>query len=211
MSTALVEPVPVVSPGIYALILDSPRLREQLLPEGLITSPYTVLSYDMTLVLGDKKGSQAVFRRRQRIQFQQDGVVAILDHFWGDGVTVAEYATSAGQIRDSFKDGKRRHLVIELKRPMRRGEVLNFTVERRAMEAFTADEEWEETTIDHPIQRLGRVILFPKDRPCESARLEYQGREFPLHVLERRDGTTQIGLRISQARANVPYIVRWTW
>jgi len=208
-------PVPasplIVSPRVYALILSSPRLKRLLLPEGFLCSPYQVLDYDMTLTLEDKKGSVAVFRRRQRIQFQQDGVGAILDHFWGDGIIAAEYTTSAGRIIDSFKDDGRRHLVIQLERPMRRGEILEFTVERRAMETFTDVEGWEETTIDHPIQWLSRTIHFPKDRPCQSARLEYLGQDVPLHILETRSGATEISLRIPKARADTPYVIRWTW
>src|SRR5687768_9970777 len=122
----------IVSARILALILDSPRLRKQLLPEGLICSPYRVLEYHQTLILADKTGSRAVFRRVQRIQFQQDNVGAILDHFWGDGVALADYKHTAGIVKDSFRDGGRRHLLIELRRPMRRGEVLEFTVERTA-------------------------------------------------------------------------------
>src|SRR5215213_6940424 len=114
MSAPPPESTLIVSPRIYALILSSPRLKRLLLPEGLICSPYKVLDYDMALTLEDEKGSEAVFRRRQRIQFQQDGVGAILDHFWGDGITAAAYSTTAGRIIDSFKDGTRRHLVIQL-------------------------------------------------------------------------------------------------
>jgi hypothetical protein len=210
MSTSSSEPDLIVSPKVYALILSSPRLKRLLLPEGFICSPYSVLDYDMTLILEDKKGSTAVFRRRQRIQFQQEGVGAILDHFWGDGIT-AEYSSSAGRIVDSFKDGSRRHLVIQLERPMGRGEILEFTVERRTMETFTQPVGWEETTIDHPIQRLSRTIRFPKTRPCQTARLEWQGQQAPLHVLQAPDGGTEIALRIPKARTDTAYIVRWTW
>ncbi|MFN0074001.1 MAG: hypothetical protein ACKVVP_21185 [Chloroflexota bacterium] len=205
------EPDLIVSPRIYALILASPRLKRRLLPEGFICSPYKVLDYDNTLVLEDTKGSQAVFRRRQRIQFQQDGVSAILDHFWGNGITAAEYSTSAGRIIDSFKDGSRRHLVIQLKRPMRLGEILEFTVERRSMEMFTQPEGWEETTIDHPIHRLSRTIRFPKARPCQTAQLECNGQVIPLHVLGTKGGTTEIGLRVPKARPDTPYVIRWFW
>ena len=211
MSAPPPDPTPIVSPRVYALILTSPRLARQLLPEGFICSPYQVLDYDITLVLEDTRGSEAVYRRRQRIQFQQDGVAAILDHFWGDGVTTAGYATTAGRIADTFKDGNRHHLVIGLKRPMRRGEILEFTVERRTLGAFTQVEEWSETAIDHPIARLSQVVRFPKARPCQTAQLEYPGGESPLHGLETREGTTEIGLRIPKPRTDTPYLIRWTW
>src|SRR5436305_5352072 len=128
------EPSSIVSDRLYALILSSPRLKKQLLPEGLSVSPYRVLDYHATLALGDKKGSTAVFERTQRVQFQQQGVGAILDHFWGAGVQLTEYANTAGRIADSFRDEGRRHLVLELPRPMVRGETLEFTSERTILQ-----------------------------------------------------------------------------
>ncbi len=204
------EPSLIVSPRVYALILASPRLKQLLLPEGFICSPYRVLDYEMTLTLEDSKGAAAVLRRRQRIQFQHNGVGAILDHFWGDGIT-AEYSSTAGRIADSFKDGNRRHLVIELKRPMARGQILEFTVERRVLGTFLGTEGWEETTIDHPIQQLSRTIRFPRARPCQAARLEQRGQVVPLHVFKTPSGATELKVRIPKARTDTPYIIRWTW
>lgn len=210
MSVPSSEPTLIVSPRVYALIFASPRLKRLLLPEGFICSPYRVLDYEMTLTLEDSKGAAAVLRRRQRVQFQQDGVAAILDHFWGDGI-LAGYQTSAGQVIDSFKDGARRHLMIELHQPMARGQILEFTVERRVLETFFGTEGWEETTIDHPIQQLSRTIRFPKARPCQTAHLEQRGQVLPLHVFTTPSGATELRVRIPKARTDTPYIIRWTW
>ncbi len=201
----------ILSPRITALILDSPRLRRLLFPEGLIISPYTVLDYHQTLILRDKKGSRAVFRRVQRIQFQHDGVGAILDQYWGDGVALASYRNTAGPILASLRDRGVRHLVIRLPRPMHRGEELTFVVERTALEAFTGDEEWEETTIDHPIQQLSRRIVFPLGRPCDAARLTCGHEMAPLHVFGQPGGQTELRLHIPHAQAQAPYTIHWRW
>src|SRR5438046_31604 len=102
----------IVSSKIYAKILASP-LGPRLLPDGLETSPYEVLDYEATLVLRDPAGRTATFQRTQRIRFLQDGVSAILDHFWGDGLLLADYSQSAGAIGEAFQDEGHRHLVIE--------------------------------------------------------------------------------------------------
>src|SRR4051812_30048468 len=104
--------IDVVSPKIYGLILDSEWLRSRLLPEGPLGSPYEILDYQATLVLADPEGHQATFHRTQHVRFLQDGVSALLDHFWGDGVLLTNYRNTAGPIGDSFKDAGRRHLVI---------------------------------------------------------------------------------------------------
>ncbi len=82
MSTILTGSENMISGRIGALILGSPRLRQQLQPEGPLISPYEILDYRSVLVLEDEKGTRAVFQRTQRVKFLQDGVEAILDHFW---------------------------------------------------------------------------------------------------------------------------------
>src|SRR5437868_6656003 len=101
MTPGASTPVAVISAPLTALILSSAHLREQLLPQGLMCSPYEVLDYRSTLVLHDQNGRKATFQRIQRIRFLQDGVAAILDHFWGAGVLLTEYTTTAGRIGDS--------------------------------------------------------------------------------------------------------------
>jgi len=210
MQVSLQE-APVVSARIYALILTSPRLATLLLPEGLLTSPYEILDYDALLILHDPYGVQATFRRTQRIRFLQTGVGAILDHAWGDGVQLTTYDHDAGSVTDLLRDRGRRHLVITLKRPAARGETLTFGVARTAIDAFTEDEEWLETTIDHPIRQLRRAIVFPKARPCLQAVLHGGAEQIPLPVIRQADGTTLVRFEVTPPDPDTSYTIHWTW
>lgn len=201
----------IVSSQAYGLILTSPHLQQMLLPQGILTSPYEVLDYDATLTLHDTHGIRATFQRSQQIRFIQDGVAGILDHAWGEGILLTNYQHSAGQVEDSFKDQGVRHLVIELQRPMWRGEELSFQVEREAMESFTKAQGILETTIDHPIKQLRRRILFPKARPVQQATLECEGKSFRLPIARLQDGRTAVGFKLAHPRQNTPYTVRWSW
>ena len=201
----------VVSPRVYGLILDSKPLARRLLPQGLIGSPYEILDYRATLVLTDAKGRLAIFRRTQRVRFLQDGVSAILDHLWGDGVMLTDYRHTAGRIGKSFKDQGTRHLVIDFKRPMARGETLTFVVERTAMEGFAESDEWLETTIDHPIAHFGQKIIFPKERPCQKAELTVGGQFAPLEPIILADGRTLLEVAVAHPSADTPHTVRWHW
>ncbi|TAK28811.1 MAG: hypothetical protein EPO21_21895 [Chloroflexota bacterium] len=98
------QPISVVSPKIYAAIGSSSRLKRMLLPEGLIKSPYEILNYESTLTLHDPRGMRATVKRRQEVRFLQEGVAGILDHVWGDGVTLTYYHNDAGKLADSFRD-----------------------------------------------------------------------------------------------------------
>ena len=211
MQPAATQPSLIVSPRIYSLILTSPRLKKMLLPAGLLTSPYEILDYQATLFLHDPKGMKATFQRSERIRFLQDGIAGIMDHFWGDGVALASYHNDAGILKDSFRDHGRRHLVVGLKRPMSRGEELGFEVVRSAMVGFTEKEEWLETTLDHPAQHLSRSMVFPKYRPCLSARLHYDGHEADLPITVLADGRTAVGFNIQKPNACAAYTLRWSW
>lgn len=211
MQAPLTEPKPVVSPLVYARVLSAKRLARRLLPEGIYSSPYEVLDYDATLTLHDAQGMQATFQRKQRVRFLQDGVSAILDHAWGDGVLLTHYDHSAGRLAGSYKDQGRRHLVIQLERPMRRGETLEFMVRRTGAANFTNGEEWLETTIDHPVCHLTRRVVFPKDRPCKHATLYAEGRTVLLPVESLPDGTTQVIFETTRPMAHEPYLLRWSW
>ncbi len=201
----------VVSARITALILGSPRLRQQLLPEGPLISPYEILDYRSILVLKDQKGAEAVFQRTQRVRFLQDGVEAILDSFWGDGVLLTAYRHSAGAIADSFKDEGRRHLVIALPRRMRRGEVLTFTVSRTVMEGFTGRHQLLETVIDHPLGRLDIAIRAPQTRRFEQVEMQVGTGPKAIFVASAPPGGTLARIYIPRARSHTRYALRWRW
>lgn len=206
-----IESSNVVSSEIYGFILSSDRLQRAILPDGLISSPYEILDYRVSLTLHDSAGAHATFERTQRIRFLQDGVSAILDHAWGDGVLLTHYNNTAGTLEDSFKDQGKRHLVIALKRAMGKGETLDFDVTRTSMVGFTQPEEWQETTIDHPINHLSCRTVFPKERPCREATLHCDGFQVPLPVLQQPDGRTFVRCEVLRPKSHLPYTVRWSW
>lgn len=209
-SSILTSTSPVLSAQAEQFILSSERLRGALLPEGQGTSPYEILGYAATLTLHDVKGIRATYRRRQTIRFLQNGVSALLEHIWGDGL-LFEYQNDVGRIADSIRDGKRRHLVIEFGRAMPKGSELRFGTVRRTLGGFTQPEEWLETTIDHPIRRLERRIVFPKGRPCQWATLEVNGGSFPLPISTAPGDRTAVSLKITQPQPNLTYRIRWRW
>jgi hypothetical protein len=201
----------IVSPNIYNLILASSRLTRLLLPEDTAMSPYEVLDYDATLTLDEPDGMRATFFRRQRLRFLQDGVAAILDHYWGDGVTIAGYRHTGGVLADSFRDEGRHHEVIELPYRMTRGETLSFDVTRLAMVGFTQVDEYVETNVDHPIHRLIRRVIFPTARPCRQATASDGRSQLALPIETGEDGRTMVELALESPRPNTPYRITWAW
>ena len=201
----------VVSPRLWAHILSSPELAGTIVPEGPGSSPYEVLDYDATLILEDVNGKIATFRRLQRIRFLQRGVSAIMDHAWGEGIVLTHYRNSAGPIADSLRDEGRRHLIIDLRRVMERGEEIAFCVERKAMESFLNADGLMETRVDHPIHRLRRSIVFPKARPVQAALLDDGSTVTELPLLTLANGRTMVQFDLQTPVADRSYTVRWRW
>jgi hypothetical protein len=205
------SPCAVVSATAYATILRTPHLRRLLLPEGLLPSPYAVLAFDATLLLQDPLGRRATFIRHQTVQFAQDGVGAVLDHIWGDGIALTDYWSDAGRLIGSIRDGPRQHLVLALGRRTRRGELLSFQVRRRAMAAFLGPEEWVTTVVDHPVAQLRRTVVFPRQRPGRLAVLDVNGQRTRLPIAPDAQGRTRVTVAVPAPVAHTAYTVRWLW
>ena len=201
----------VVTPALYGLILSTPRLRQRLIPEGLRLSPYEVLECEATLYIVDAEGMHATLVRREKIRFLQEGVSGILDHAWGDGVVVTSYRTNAGTIEGTLRDGGRRHLMIGLKRPMHRGEILEFEVIRELFGGVMQSEEWLEMLIDHPVRQLIGNVVFPQERPCRWAAIQDGLKYRAIPIITSSGGSTIIHFRHPAAAPHTSYMLRWCW
>ena len=153
---------PAIVDGLWELVRFLIRRR---LHEGL----YEILDYDLTLDLRDRWGRTAIFRRRQKVRFLQDHVIAYQDEAWGDGDVVADYHCSPGVPVDIFQVGSRHQILISLRQTKNRGDVVEFRIERKVKNGFTKEKEWLEVETRYPTHRLRISILFPIRRPCQQA------------------------------------------
>src|ERR1700752_2585592 len=110
---------------------------------------YEILDYDSTLDLVDPKGKTAIFKRRQRVKFLQDHILAFQDYAWGDGEIFGDYKCSPGVIVDRYREGNQWNILISLRETKSAGEVIDFYTERTIKEGFTKDEEWWQVEIRH--------------------------------------------------------------
>lgn len=204
-------PPPLLSAAVIRQLRDAPTLRTAIFPGGLLTSPYRVLRYQSTVTLETASGSIATIRRHQDVVFLHDGVAAVLDHVWGDGVPLTAYDHSAGTLEETLRDGRRRHLVIGLRRRARRGDRRTFAVERIAMAGFLQRDEYVDTIIDHPADHLSREILFPRARPCQKAFLIAGAVRLPLPVQHAPDGRTIVRFTAHAPIQDLCYRIRWRW
>jgi hypothetical protein len=68
-----------------SLVVDLVHLARRLFRKHSNQGLYEVLAYDAVLELVDPKGRQAMFKKRLRVKFLQDNIIAFQDYTWGEG------------------------------------------------------------------------------------------------------------------------------
>ena len=103
----------------------SRKLWRGLAHEGM----YEVLEHEVTLELVDRKGKQALIRKRQKVRYLQNNIIAYQDQAWGDGQILVNYQCSPGIEADRYKAGHKTHILISLREVKERGEIDEFHIQ----------------------------------------------------------------------------------
>jgi hypothetical protein len=177
---------------------------------------YEILEFDSTLELVDPKGKTAIFKRRQRVKFLQDNVIAFQDCAWGDGEIFADYKCSPGVEVDRYQEGDRWNVLISLRETKSAGDVEDFYIERKVKRGFTKDEEWRQTEIRHRTKHLRMAIIFPGDRPCRRAVLVERSRNRTIvldqkHFTDLPDGCQVLTWETRNPRRFEVFTIKWRW
>jgi hypothetical protein len=158
---------------------------------------YEILEYDSTLDLIDPRGQKAVFRKRQKVRFLQDHIIAFQDYAWGEGEIFDRYRVSPGAAVDRYQEGDRWNVLISLRATKSKEDIEEFHIERQVRDGFKKGEEWHQVEIRHATRRLRMAVIFPKHRPCRSALLQERSRNRSTklgakHYVELPDGRQMI-------------------
>lgn len=177
---------------------------------------YEVLDYRAQLALQDKRGSVAVYSKRQTVRFLQDNVIAFQDQAWGDGEIFAEYHCSPGVEVDRYRDGHRYNILISLRETKHRDDQLTFHIQRKIKDGFTQEVEEFQTEVDHRTRQMRLSVVFPATRLPTSVKLIEQNtkRNQDLDSRHRHilpDGKHEYVWETDKPRLYEAYIIRWVW
>ncbi len=177
---------------------------------------YEILEYDSTLELLDSHGHQAIFRKRQKVRFLQDHIIAFQDYAWGDGDIFAEYRISPGTAVDRYQEGDRWNILVSLRSTKTKDDIEEFHIERKVRNGFTTGDEWHQVEIRHATKQLRIAVIFPKDRPCRTALLQERSRNRSIELdnnsyVKLVDGRQMIQWQSSRIRHLEIYTLRWQW
>lgn len=177
---------------------------------------YEILEYESVLDLLDPKGERAVFKKRLRVKFLQDNVIAFQDYAWGDGQALLNYRCSPGVIVDRYREGTRWNVLISLRESKATGDIEEFHIERRLRSSFAAKEAWWETSLQHRARHVKICIMFPNARPCQKALLFERNRNRttalgPDHLESLPDGRQILIWENSKIKRFETYTLKWHW
>lgn len=177
---------------------------------------YEVLAYESTLEIKDAEGKRAQFRKRERVKYLQNNIIAYQDQAWGDGTILLNYRCTPGRVADQYRPGQKTYLLISLREVKSKGDVDEFHIEWGMRNSFTRSVEQWETEVSHRTQYLEIKVLFPEARP--PVRLwvigELQRRTIELDqdaLVELPDGRWLAFWETAQPRLHERYILKWEW
>lgn len=177
---------------------------------------YEVLEYESTLEILDVEGKRAIFKKRKKVRYLQDNIIAYQDYGWGDGEHFRDYQAKPGVPVDRYKIGYKTYILLSLREVKNRGDVDEFHIQWKIRNGFLKTDGFWETDVSSRTKSIRVNVIFPKDRPPHNIRLVETNiqkttilghdsiRQFP-------DGSWQIVWATDKPRLYGHYVVRWDW
>lgn len=177
---------------------------------------YEVLEYQAELELKDSKGHTAIYRKRQRVRFLQDNIIAYQDTAWGDGEIFADYRCSPGVEVDRYREGNHFNILISLRETKHRDDLETLEIERTIHNGFVTDVEYFQVDIIHRTRLLSCGVVFPKSRLPKrvSVIAENSKRSVELGPEARQvlpDRRVRYEWQSASPKLFESYLLRWEW
>ncbi len=178
-------------------------------------APYEVLEQDQVYDLYDPDGQEAVHRRRFKIRFLQNDVIAIREYIWGDGPHIARnYTCRPGRIVDIHRYGPYWQALIALDEVKNRGDAGEYCSSRQLIGSFTSENEWVSLLIKHRTEKAAITVIMPEGRPANRWFLttDFGTTEIPHGVEEAYTQNRQhLVVRLNRPPVNQNFTLRWEW
>ena len=188
------------------------KLTRGLSNEGM----YEVLSHESTLEIHDSKGKKATFKKRQKVRYLQDYIIAYHDQAWGDGEILIDYKCSPGFPSDQYQLGHKTIILISLREEKNKGDIDEFHIQWKMNDGFLTNTESWGTDIRHRTKKFKVLVIFPESRPpvCATIIESKRRKSYPLKEgakIQLPDGRWQISWETSKPKLYENYILEWKW
>jgi hypothetical protein len=175
-----------------------------------------VLDYESTLELHDTKGKRATFRKRMKIRYLQDDIIAFQDYGWGDGEILLNYRTSRGKDVDRYRSGYKTYILLSLREVKNKGDIDEFNISWDIRNGFLLTDGYWATSASHRMKKMKVNIIFPKSRPPLRLTLEESNRRRTRMLgrdVQKRlaDGRWRVTWETKKPKLYELYTIRWDW
>jgi hypothetical protein len=176
---------------------------------------YEVLEYESTLELKDREGKKAAFRKREKVRYLQNNVIAYQDQAWGDGEILLNYRCTPGTPVDRYRSGYKTYILISRREVKNKGDIDEFNIEWGIRQGFLRQAEQWETHVTHRTKRLKINVVLPRSKPPQHIIL-IEGNRQRSHDLGKRaqalpDGRWRVSWETRQPRLYENYVLQWEW
>jgi hypothetical protein len=177
---------------------------------------YEVLEYESLLELHDRSGKGSTYKKRKKVRYLQNNIIAHQDYGWGDGEFLLNYKASPGIPVDQYKSGFKTYILLSLREEKNRGDVDEFHIQWDIKNGFLKPDGFWETDVSSRTRKMKVSVIFPKSRPPQSARLvEKNIRRTKVlgndSIRKLPDGRWQVTWEKDKPRLYEHYIIRWDW
>ncbi|MFC1996635.1 hypothetical protein ACFLXI_03380 [Chloroflexota bacterium] len=177
---------------------------------------YEVQELETTLEILDSKGKKATVKKRQKVRYLQDHIIAYQDQAWGDGEILVDYQCSPGMPVDQYRFGHKTIVLISLRSEKNKGDLDEFYIHWKMKNGFVKNVEAWSTVIQHKTKSVEVKIIFPKLRPPHRIVLiENNHRKAQVFGKDQKiqlpDGRWQIRFERLKPRLNREYMLEWEW
>jgi len=177
---------------------------------------FEVLEYECTLELLDRSGKKARYKKRKKIRYLQDNIIAYQDHAWGDGRILQSYKCTPGKPVDRYRFDFKSYVLISLREVKNRRDVDEFNIQWDMHNSFLKSNESWTTDIGNRTKHIRVSIIFPKGRhPSRLALVENHhrrthdlGNEYKKHL---PNGRLRVTWEKKKPRLYEHYVIKWSW
>lgn len=176
---------------------------------------YENIRLSLELDILDPAGHRAQLTRVQHVSFNTSEAGVLRDLAWGDGEPIAGYRASGAKAVTRRTEGSMRVVWLALPERPVAGQRAKVRSTRTVVDGLLRRNEFLEARLERPTKRLTLSIVFPKQRPPLSARIDAVpsagSRAQPVVARLRSDGRAVLRWSGREPKPNAAYRISWTW
>lgn len=177
---------------------------------------YEVLDYETTLELLDHKGKQASLKKREKVRYLQNHILAYQDQAWGDGKILQDYRCTPGKPVDRYRTGYKTHILISRREVKNKGDIDEFNIQWNIRQGFLKNHCYWATEINHRTKKVSVKVYFPKGRPPKRTWIVEKNLQRSKSLVENSikqlpDGRWIVSWKKVKPRLYEQYILNWEW